>query len=139
MSVLLTQQILRYCKKSQISNKVGGNWCCDEVKSSLLVLQLNGFVDRYFDTDCGVEPRSDPTPTPAQSTGAAGGGGAAVEGNPRQMNSPLMLIETFLQALTNTDSDGRIVVTRNGASCHQSRESPPYVCGDFPLCGGFPL
>lgn len=36
------------------------------------------------------------------------------EENSRQMNSPLMLIEGFLQALTNTDSDGRIVITRNG-------------------------
>ena len=31
-----------------------------------------------------------------------------------QMNSPLMLIESFLQALTNADKDGRIVITRKG-------------------------
>ncbi len=100
-----------------------------------LVLQLNGFVDRYFDSCCGVEPHSDHTslPTAAQNTAttvAGGGGTAGGEGNTRQMNSPLMLIESFLQALTNTDSDGRIVITRNGAI------SP--VLGDFP-CVGFPL
>ena len=31
-----------------------------------------------------------------------------------QMNSPLMLIESFLQALTNADKDGRIVITKKG-------------------------
>lgn len=31
-----------------------------------------------------------------------------------QMNSPLMLIESFLQALTSADKDGRIVITRKG-------------------------
>ena len=47
---------------------------------------------------------------------------AAVEKKPvpshagatHQMNSPLMLIESFLQALTNADKDGRIVITRKG-------------------------
>ena len=33
---------------------------------------------------------------------------------PHQMNSPLMLIESFLQALTNADKDGRIVIARKG-------------------------
>ena len=51
-------------------------------------MQLNGFVDRYLD------------PT--------------VVGGPSQFNSPLMLIETFLQALTNCNKDGRIVVTKSG-------------------------
>ena len=40
-----------------------------------------------------------------------GDGGVAIR---HQMNSPLMLIESFLQALTNADSDGRIVVNRKG-------------------------
>ena len=35
-------------------------------------------------------------------------------GATHQMNSPLMLIETFLQALTNADKDGRIIITRKG-------------------------
>lgn len=54
----------------------------------ILLLQLNGFVDRYFD------------PT--------------LVGGPSQYNSPLMLIETFIHALTNCDKDGRIVVTKSG-------------------------
>ena len=33
-----------------------------------------------------------------------------------QMNSPLMLIESFLQALTNADKDGRIVIARKGTA-----------------------
>ena len=33
---------------------------------------------------------------------------------PHQMNSPLMLVESFLQALTNADKDGRIVIARKG-------------------------
>ena len=33
-----------------------------------------------------------------------------------QMNSPLMLIESFLQALTNADKDGRIFITRKGTN-----------------------
>ena len=35
-----------------------------------------------------------------------------------QMNSPLMLVESFLQALTNADKDGRIVITREGATLY---------------------
>lgn len=87
----------------------------------ILALQLNGFVDRYFDSCCGVEPHSDHTPgsTPAENSVASADRrgdqeSAAGERNPRQMNSPLMLIESFLQALTNMDSDGRIVITRSG-------------------------
>ena len=112
-------QILRYCEKSQISRKVSGNG--NKMKGGagyVLALQLNGFVDRYFDTCCGVEPHSDHTPgsTPVEKSADGRGdqGSAAGEGNSRQMNSPLMLIESFLQALTNMDSDGRIVVTRSG-------------------------
>ena len=33
-------------------------------------------------------------------------------GSGHQMNSPLMLIVTFLQALTNADKDGRIVISK---------------------------
>ena len=33
---------------------------------------------------------------------------------PAHMSSPLMLIEGFLEALTNTDKDGRIVVSKQG-------------------------
>ena len=33
---------------------------------------------------------------------------------PPHMSSPLMLIEGFIEALTNTDKDGRIVVNKQG-------------------------
>ena len=49
---------------------------------------------------------SDGKPMPSQADG-----GVAIR---HQMNSPLMLIESFLQALTNADRDGRIVVNRKG-------------------------
>ena len=103
------------------------------------VQQLNGFVDRYFDSSGeaepqdgrtldlpphertpvsaqGVHPRDTPvltqggqTPIPVQ-----GAEGVAGRGGGHQMNSPLTLIEGFLQALTNTDSDGRIVISTTG-------------------------
>ena len=54
----------------------------------------------------------DKKPVPSQ------GGGDVVT---HQMNSPLMLVESFLQALTNADKDGRIVITRKGTA------TPPLV------------
>ena len=59
---------------------------------SVCVSQLNGFVERHIE---------------------AGG----VEGPP-QMSSPLMLIESFLEALTNCDKDGRIVLTKSSMRIH---------------------
>ena len=47
---------------------------------------------------------SSSTPTPTSDSAA-----------PHQMNSPLMLIESFLAALTNADKDGRIVVGKKGS------------------------
>ena len=39
------------------------------------------------------------------------GGGS---GDDRQMRSPLMIVESFLTALTSADKDGRIVITKTG-------------------------
>ena len=47
-----------------------------------------------------------------QSGWGQGVGGAGVD--ERQMRSPLMIIESFLSALTSADKDGRIVVTKTG-------------------------
>ena len=47
-----------------------------------------------------------------QSGRGQGVGGAGVD--ERQMRSPLMIIESFLSALTSADKDGRIVVTKKG-------------------------
>ena len=53
-----------------------------------------------------------------RGSGRGGGGGDGGSGrgggSNQQMNSPLMLIEGFLQALTNMDSDGRIVISKKG-------------------------
>ena len=38
------------------------------------------------------------------------------EGETYQTNSPLQIIESFLEALTNADKDGRIVVNKQGHS-----------------------
>ena len=38
------------------------------------------------------------------------------------INSPLMLIEKFLQALTSEDKDGRVVVARKGTEMTSASE-----------------
>ena len=48
-----------------------------------------------------LPPPAPPTPGAAAAT-------------PHQPNSPLMLVESFLEALTNADKDGRIVIYRKG-------------------------
>ena len=78
--------------------------------------QLNGFVDRYFEDS---DPKAEHSAEGEGAGGERGGGGGGLVGTgggeaARQMNSPLMLVEAFLQALTNTDKDGRIVITRAG-------------------------
>ena len=52
-----------------------------------------------------------------------------------QMNSPLMLIESFLQALTNADKDGRIVITRKGTFCVTSSyvDTSTYLTQSFKM------
>ena len=84
--------------------------CCH---SNRFLLQLNGFIDRYSDSCVEVGSQEGSAPVPPTQ-----GAEVKSEANPRQMNSPLMLIEGFLQALTSTDSDGRIVITRNGNSMY---------------------
>ena len=48
--------------------------------------------------------------TVVELTGVVSGGGK--ESN--QMRSPLMIIESFLRALTSADRDGRIVISKAG-------------------------
>ena len=51
------------------------------------------------------------------SGGGLGGGsgvGSGSVGDEKQMRSPLMIIESFLTALTSADKDGRIVITKAG-------------------------
>lgn len=48
-------------------------------------------------------------------------------------SSPLQIIESFLEALTNADKDGRVVVNKQGEVCLYSADiwyvSPPwYIC-----------
>ncbi len=64
---------------------------------------MNGFVERYFGEEVKVQDGE-------QDVGGSSLGGGGGE----QMRSPLMLIESFLQALTNMDTNGRIVITRKG-------------------------
>ncbi len=64
---------------------------------------MNGFVERYFGEEVKV-----------QDGELDVGGGSLGGGGGEQMRSPLMLIESFLQALTNMDTNGRIVITRKG-------------------------
>ena len=50
-----------------------------------------------------------------QADGSGRGQGVGVaSGDDKQMRSPLMIIESFLSALTSADKDGRIVVTKSG-------------------------
>ena len=79
--------------------------------------QLNGFVDRYFEDSDPKAEHSAEGEGAGGERGTGGGGGTVGAGGveaTRQMNSPLMLVEAFLRALTNTDKDGRIVITRAG-------------------------
>ncbi|XP_033762374.1 ATP-dependent DNA helicase DDX11-like [Pecten maximus] len=100
-------KILQYCKKSMISRK------------------LNGFAEKYSNAEIA----------PKEETKVTGNAGvlnflreitkpeSSQEASPTVtpelksvenvvLRSPLMHIEGFLQALTNADSDGRIVVTK---------------------------
>ncbi|XP_021363859.1 ATP-dependent DNA helicase DDX11-like isoform X2 [Mizuhopecten yessoensis] len=101
-------KILQYCKRSMISRK------------------LNGFVEKY--------PNAEVTPKEETKTVTGNAGvlsflreitnpeisqGASPNVTPEVksaedvvLRSPLMHIEGFLQALTNADSDGRIVITK---------------------------
>ena len=39
-------------------------------------------------------------------------------GDEKQVRSPLMIVESFLTALTSADKDGRIVITKTGLSSY---------------------
>ena len=75
---------------------LGCDCCC------VVFLQLNGFVERYSTDGVATTTPHQPHQPPHPHT----------PHTPHQMNSPLMLIESFLQALTNADKDGRIVVSK---------------------------
>ncbi|ESO99999.1 hypothetical protein LOTGIDRAFT_112727 [Lottia gigantea] len=89
-------KVLRYCERSQISRK------------------LHGFVEKYSDTEINTSKLysqiffkiltflflEKPAVVPMREF--------------TDMSSPLMHIESFLQALTNADKDGRIVISKQG-------------------------
>lgn len=100
-------KILQYCKKSMISRK------------------LNGFAEKYPNAE--IAPKEDKKVTgnagvlnflreltkPEDSQGRSPNVTPEVKSVENVvLRSPLMHIEGFLQALTNADSDGRIVVTK---------------------------
>ncbi|CAG5122923.1 unnamed protein product, partial [Candidula unifasciata] len=110
-------KLLRYCRRSQISKK------------------LHGFVDKYQETEVKTGSKLDPplsgvsrflqtiqsskgkppalkSPTEDPSVGA--------QSKPGYMSSPLMQIESFLDALTTADQDGRVVVNRQVILSHSS-------------------
>ncbi|GAB1601699.1 ATP-dependent DNA helicase DDX11-like isoform X1 [Argonauta hians] len=105
-------KILRYCQRSQISKK------------------LNGFVEKYQPSSVNYVPLTVKNPENnlsgisqflEQLSEKQGSGKNIPEkvpeivphtNEPPEMRSPLMHIESFLAALTNTDKDGRIVLNR---------------------------
>ncbi|CAH3126080.1 unnamed protein product [Pocillopora meandrina] len=64
-------------------------------EKSMISKKLNGFVDKYHSVQVG--------------TGFTAGD---EDGLYQSSNSPLQIIESFLEALTNADKDGRIVVNK---------------------------
>ncbi|CAH3021764.1 unnamed protein product [Porites evermanni] len=60
-------------------------------EKSMISKKLSGFIDKYSSSQVD-----------------------AAEGETYQTNSPLQIIESFLEALTNADKDGRIVVNKQG-------------------------
>ena len=51
-----------------------------------------------------------------EGLGEGSGGGLGGVADEKQMRSPLMIIESFLAALTSADKDGRVVITKAGLS-----------------------
>ena len=85
----------------------------------IFYIQLNGFVDKYFES---VSSSNVTVRSAALSKGESSqrdnktttiGSLATIE-DQYQRSSPLMLIESFLNALTNMSADGRICVTLTG-------------------------
>ena len=60
------------------------------------------------------------------SRGLGGSGVGSGVGVEKQMRSPLMIIESFLTALTSADKDGRIVITKAGV--HYTLCNPHTKC-----------
>lgn len=107
-------KVLNYCKKSSISKK------------------LNGFVEKYQPSSVNYVPLKPKEPANNESglsqflkelseknkpdsdqiANATPQVSENVLSFPPEMNSPLMHIEGFLEALTNADKDGRMVVNR---------------------------
>ena len=88
-------------------------------------------MERYCE-EVKVQTReSDQQRSFGESSSLGGGGGGG-----EQMKSPLMLIESFLQALTNMDTNGRIVITRKGIAFNSSiiwhGVAIILACGDTP-------
>ncbi|XP_012940455.1 ATP-dependent DNA helicase DDX11, partial [Aplysia californica] len=100
-------KLLRYCRRSQISKK------------------LHGFVEKYQDSEVNAdeEPKSAVSgltkflqdiqaSTQKESSAVSEACGKPDPQKSGYMSSPLMQIESFLEALTNADQDGRVVVNK---------------------------
>ncbi|XP_029644218.1 ATP-dependent DNA helicase DDX11-like isoform X1 [Octopus sinensis] len=105
-------KILRYCQKSQISKKLNGfveKYQPSSVKYVPLSVKkpensrsgISQFLEQLSDKQNSCKNTPNKVPEPVQITN-----------EPPEMRSPLMHIESFLEALTNADKDGRIVLNR---------------------------
>lgn len=80
--------------------------------SDSMVLMIINIYSCFFSLFCCFSAVGGGQVQVEQSWRGQGVGGAGVD--ERQMRSPLMIIESFLSALTSADKDGRIVVTKTG-------------------------
>ncbi|KAK6172332.1 hypothetical protein SNE40_016013 [Patella caerulea] len=103
-------KVLRYCERSQISKKLHGfieKYADTEVHSSAFKKESNLSGVKKFLNE--IKQKTEPSVESVVSDKPVSGTHSF-----DNMSSPLMHIESFLEALTNCDKDGRIVVNKQG-------------------------
>ncbi|KAF7224528.1 ATP-dependent DNA helicase DDX11 [Nothobranchius furzeri] len=106
-------KLQRYFEKSMISRKLGG--FVEKYAGLSVTLQTQGSSNKENRRTEGLSRylqtlQSKPSSAPVPSTGQQG----AAETDRVQSASPMMQVEGFFSALTNSNTDGRVVVQRQG-------------------------
>ena len=110
----------------RVSSRLCALWlspCLSSCRPMPMDAQLNGFVDKYFESLSAVVASSPlPAAHPHSQTGSSKTSDSLTttsalhheQKEQQSRSSPLVLIEAFISALTNMDQNGRVSVTLTG-------------------------
>jgi chromosome transmission fidelity protein 1 len=113
-------KVVQYCRNSQISKKLNG--FVEKYPAALVKIEKENKIEEtsrsgvsaFLKDIANQKPSIAASRSEKESSSSVEGADSSSGENTVVLRSPLVLIESFLQSLTNENKDGRIVVNKKG-------------------------